>query len=148
MTEPQNQEIRPAEGWVRKQLDAIDAAGTTDAASVQGMQVVVVTMRGARSGRPRRVPLMRVEHDGTYAVVASYGGAPKHPTWYYNLVANPEVSVQDGARHVDGLTTRIAEGPEREVWWERSVAAFPPYAEYQQKTDRVLPVFLLEPKQS
>lgn len=138
--------IEPAEGWVKKQLAAIDAAGTTDAAHVHQRPVVVVTMRGARSGKLRRVPLMRVEHEGSYAAVASKGGSPQDPAWVHNLRAHPEVAVQDGTEHHPGLTVRLAEGAERAVWWERSVAAFPPYREYQEKTDRQIPVFLLEPR--
>lgn len=137
--------IQPAQGWVKKQLEAIDAAGTTDAAQVHDRAVVVVTMRGARSGRLRRVPLMRVEHGGTYAAVASKGGSPADPVWVHNLRAHPDVAVQDGTEHHAGLRARLAEGPEREEWWERSVTAFPPYAEYQEKTDRQIPVYLLEP---
>ena len=119
------------------------SAGTTDAVAMKGMSVVVVTMLGARSGRLRRVPLMRVEENGHYAMVASKGGAPEHPAWYGNITANPEVEVHDGTRHIDGVAREIS-GAEREEWWERAVAAFPPYAEYQTKTDRQIPVFVLE----
>ncbi|MCG8655473.1 nitroreductase family deazaflavin-dependent oxidoreductase [Yimella sp. NH-Cas1] len=129
--------------WVAQQLAAIDEAGTTEVADVQGMPVVVYTIRGNKSGLLRRVPLMRVEKDGVYAAVASKGGAPEHPAWYHNIVANPDVEVQDGSRHLDGVARRIS-GAERDEWWERAVAAFPPYAEYQTKTDREIPVFLIE----
>ena len=131
-------------GWVKDQLATIDQTGTTESVDVQGMKVVVFTMRGARSGKLRRVPLMRVEHDGVYAAVASKGGAPEHPVWYHNITANPEVEVQDGAESHDAVA-RLANGPERDEWWERAVAAFPPYADYQGKTDRQIPVLLIEP---
>lgn len=108
-----------------------------------GLPVVIVTNVGARSGKVRKTPLMRVEHDGTYAAVASMGGAPKHPVWYYNLRANPQVEVQDGPKRIDMIARELT-GSEREQWWERAVAAYPPYAEYQQKTSRQIPVFVLE----
>lgn len=130
--------------WVAQQLEQIDAAGTTDAVDVQGRPVVVVTVRGARSGLLRRVPLMRVEHDGSYALVASKGGAPKHPAWYHSVVAHPDVEVMDGATTHRGTARRIS-GGERAQWWERCVAAFPPYADYQQKADREIPVFVVDP---
>ena len=131
-------------GWVKDQLAKIDQTGTTESVDIQGMKVVVFTMRGAKSGKLRRVPLMRVEHDGVYAAVASKGGAPKHPAWYHNITANPEVEVQDGTESHDAVAREIT-GAERDEWWERAVAAFPPYAEYQTKTDRQIPVFLVEP---
>jgi deazaflavin-dependent oxidoreductase (nitroreductase family) len=108
------------------------------------MAVVLLTMRGAKSGKVRKVPLMRVEHDGLYAAVASLGGAPKHPVWYYNLKADPAVQLQDGQTTSDYLAREI-EGEEYELWWKRAVAAYPDYADYQKKTDRVIPLFLLEP---
>ena len=129
--------------WVAEQLAAIDAAGTTEVADVQGMSVAVFTIRGRKSGKLRRVPLMRVEHDGAYALVASKGGAPEHPTWYLNVTANPEVEVQDGTQRFDGVVRELS-GDEREQWWERAVAAYPPYAEYQTKTDRQIPVLVVE----
>ena len=131
-------------GWVSDQLAKIDEAGSTEVVDVKGMSVVVYTVRSAKTGKLRRVPLMRVEHDGAYAAVASYGGAPKHPAWYYNFVANPQVEVFDGTSHHDGVARQI-EGEERAAWWERAVAAYPPYAEYQTKTDREIPVFVVEP---
>lgn len=131
-------------GWVKAQLEKIDEAGTTEAVGIDGMTVVVFTIRGAKSGLLRRVPLMRVEHDGAYAAVASKGGAPKDPAWYHNLKANPQVEVQDGDRQFDAVARQV-EGAERDAWWERAVAAFPPYAEYQTKTDRRIPVFVIEP---
>lgn len=136
--------VQPKDGWVRDQLAAIDDAGTTAAANVQGRPIVVFTVKGAKSGKLRRVPLMRVEHDGAYAAVASYGGAPKHPTWYASMRANPTVDVQDGTEH-QRLVMREVTGPEREAWWERCVEAFPDYADYQIKTDRVIPVLVGEP---
>lgn len=132
--------------WVAKQLATIDETGTTASVGVQGMDVVVFTIRGRKSGLLRRVPLMRVEHDGVYAAVASKGGAPEHPAWYGNITANPEVEVHDGIRHIDGVAREIS-GAEREEWWERAVAAFPPYAEYQTKTDGLIPALLIEPTQ-
>lgn len=139
--------VPPAEGWVRKQLDAIDAAGgDTSAAQVQGRPVVVVTMTGARSGRPRRVPLMRVEHEGSYLAVASKGGAPADPQWVANVRKHPgDLTVLDGTTERP-MTSRELTGEERATWWARGVETFPSYADYQAKTDRQIPVFLLEPR--
>ncbi len=134
-------------GWVADQLAKIDEAGTTEVADVMGMSVVVFTIRGRKSGLLRRVPLMRVEKDGAYTAVASKGGAPEHPVWYGNIKANPEVEVQDGTSHFDGVARELT-GAERDEWWERAVAAYPPYADYQKKTDRLIPVMLIETKQS
>jgi deazaflavin-dependent oxidoreductase (nitroreductase family) len=106
--------------------------------------VIILTSLGAKSGKLRKTPLMRVEHDGEYAVVASLGGAPKHPVWYYNLAAHPHVELQDGSVKQD-YTAREVEGAEREAWWERAVAAWPDYANYQKKTTRIIPVFVLTP---
>jgi len=106
--------------------------------------VVVVTSVGARSGKLRKNPLMRVEHDGSYALVASKGGAPEHPTWYHNLVAHPTVELQDGPDRRD-YSVRLAAGDERAAWWDRAVAVWPAYADYQLKTDREIPVFVAEP---
>jgi deazaflavin-dependent oxidoreductase (nitroreductase family) len=111
---------------------------------MRGMPVVILTTLGARSGKVRKTPLMRVEHDGTYVVVASLGGAPKHPVWYYNVVAHPEVELQDGPVRQD-MTAREVTGEEKAQWWDRAVAAYPDYADYQKKTDRQIPVFVLEP---
>ncbi len=134
------------EGWVRDQTEKILATGTTDGVTVYDRPIVLVTIRGVRSGKLRYTPLMRVEHDGRYALVASKGGAPEHPTWYHNLVANSHVELQDGT--VTGeYDAREVTGDERATWWERSVAAYPPYAEYQEKTDRRIPVFVLEPRE-
>ncbi|WP_149814667.1 nitroreductase family deazaflavin-dependent oxidoreductase [Serinicoccus marinus] len=131
--------------WVATQLRDIDAAGDTAAATIQDRPVVVITMRGARSGMLRRVPLMRVEHEGSYLAVASKGGAPEHPAWYYNVAKNPDVLVQDGASQQALRGARARRGRERDAWWERAVQTFPSYADYQEKTDRLIPVFVLEP---
>ena len=130
--------------WVRHQVEKIEAGGTTRAVSILNRPVVMLTMRGAKTGAIRKVPLMRVEHEGVYAAVASKGGAPKHPQWYANLLANPRITLQDDTRSWEAVAREIT-GTEREEWWERCVAAYPPYAEYQTKTDRLIPVLLLEP---
>ncbi|WP_327633174.1 nitroreductase family deazaflavin-dependent oxidoreductase [Kribbella sp. NBC_00482] len=130
--------------WVRDQVEKVAAAGTTEAVDIKGMKVVLLTMRGAKSGKIRKVPLMRVEHDGVYAAVASLGGAPKHPVWYYNLKADPKLTLQDGETTKEYVAREI-EGAEYDEWWPRAVAAYPPYAEYQTKTTRKIPLFLLDP---
>lgn len=135
-------ELSP-EGWVRDQTEKILEQGTTDGVQVLDRPIVLFTTTGAKSGKKRYVPLMRVEENGRYAMVASKGGAPDHPSWYFNVKAHPQISVQDGATVVD-LTAREIDGAEREHWWELAVAAFPPYAEYQTKTERRIPVFVLE----
>jgi|SRR5215467_3132218 len=134
--------------WVRDQVELFERSGGTEGITLldTGLPVVIVTNIGAKSGKVRKTPLMRVEHDGRYAAVASMGGAPKNPVWYYNLRANPRVELQDGAERLDMIAREIA-GAERAQWWERAVAAYPPYAEYQTKTSRQIPVFLLEPAQ-
>jgi F420H(2)-dependent quinone reductase len=131
--------------WVRDQVDEYETSGGTKGTTLPGTElpVVIVTNRGAKSGAVRKTPVMRVEHDGSYAAVASKGGAPEHPLWYYNLRANPRVEVQDGAQKWE-MTARELTGDERAVWWQRAIAAYPPYAEYQQKTARQIPVFVLE----
>lgn len=134
----------PADEWVRKQLQTIERTGDTRSVDIMGRPVVVVEILGAKSGLWRKVPLMRVEHDGVYAAVASKGGAPQHPAWFHNIVANPDVRVQDGTEWHDARA-RLLEGAERAEWWERCVAAYPPYADYQRRTDREIPVFALEP---
>ncbi|GEL22558.1 nitroreductase [Pseudonocardia sulfidoxydans NBRC 16205] len=136
-------ELSP-EGWVRGQTEKILETGTTGSVDIGGRPVVLVTMKGAKTGKLRYVPLMRVEHDGHYALVASKGGAAEHPVWYHNLRANPTVTLQDGTEAGE-YSVREVDGTEREQWWERSVAAFPNYAEYQTKTDRRIPVFVLDP---
>jgi F420H(2)-dependent quinone reductase len=128
----------------REQVARYEASGGTEGTTLRGMPVVVVTMRGARSGNLRKVPLMRVEHDGEYAIVASQGGAPRHPLWYHNLVASPQVELQDGPVRQD-MVAREVTGEEKAVWWERAVEAFPDYAAYQRRTDRPIPVFVLSP---
>lgn len=146
MTSAPDAELSPMQ-WVRSQTEQILAAGDTKAASIDGMDVVLLTTTGAKTGKKRLVPLMRVEHDGTYAIVASKGGAPDHPQWYANILAHPDIEIMDGTRTTE-VTAREVDGAEREQWWQRAVAAFPPYAEYQTKTDRVIPVLLLEPRGS
>ena len=128
--------------WARKQAELFESSGGAQGNELRGMPVIVLTSVGAKSGLLRKTALMRVEHDGQYAVVASLGGAPKHPVWYFNLKANPLVELQDGAEK-HAYLAREVEGDERAEWWERAVAAFPNYAEYQQKTDRLIPVFVL-----
>ena len=129
--------------WARKQAEAYEASDGKDAADMKGKPIIVLTSVGAKTGKLRKTPLMKVEHGGQYAVVASLGGAPKHPVWYWNLKANPEVELQDGPDKLD-LHAREVEGAERDEWWERAVQAWPDYANYEQKTTRVIPVFVLE----
>ncbi|TDD28470.1 nitroreductase family deazaflavin-dependent oxidoreductase [Kribbella turkmenica] len=131
-------------GWVRTQVEKIEAAGTTAAVDIMGRPVVLLTMRGVTSGKIRKVPLMRVEHNGVYVAVGSDGGAAKHPVWYNNLRADPKITLQDGEVTRE-YVARELEGAEYDEWWPRSVAAFPQYAEYQKKTARKIPQFLLEP---
>jgi F420H(2)-dependent quinone reductase len=132
--------------WVREQIETWERSGGTEGTTLRdtGLPVVIVVNRGVRSGQLRRTPLMRVEHDGSYLAVGSKGGAPKNPAWVANLRAEPQVEVWDGPHRAD-LVARELEGGERDVWWERAVAAYPNYAEYQQKTERLIPVFVLEP---
>ena len=136
-------EISPT-GWVREQTEKIFETGTTESVDIYGMAVVLLTTRGVKSGKLRKVPLMRVEHEGKYAIVASLGGAPKHPVWYYNVKAEPHVELQDG-RETNDFRAREVTGEEKAIWWKRAVAAYPPYADYQKKTTREIPVFVLEP---
>lgn len=131
-------------GWARDQAELIERSGGTEGTTLHGKPVVLLTTVGAKSGKLRKTPLMRVEHGGEYAVIASKGGAPKHPVWYFNLLKNPHVELQDGPARGD-YTARLVEGDERALWWERSVEAFPNYAEYQRKTAREIPVFVLTP---
>jgi deazaflavin-dependent oxidoreductase (nitroreductase family) len=132
-------------GWARTQAERYEESGGTEALTLRetGLPVIVLTTVGAKSGKLRKTALMRVEHDGVYAVVASQGGAPQHPHWYHNLVANPLVELQDGAEKHDYRARELV-GDEKALWWERSVAAFPPYADYQNRTGRQIPVFVLE----
>ena len=131
--------------WVRDQVALYESSGGSEGNTLldTGMPVVILTSRGVHSGKIRKTPLMRVEHGGTYAVVASQGGAPTHPKWYANLVADPHVELQDGPDRSDRIAREL-DGDERRRWWERAVAAYPPYAEYQERTDRVIPVLVLE----
>jgi deazaflavin-dependent oxidoreductase (nitroreductase family) len=132
--------------WVRDQVETYEGSGGEQGTTLRdtGLAVVVVTNLGAKTGKVRKTPLMRVEHEGKYAAIGSKGGAPADPLWVSNLRVNPRVEVQDGTGKWD-MVAREVSGEERAAWWERSVAAFPPYAEYQQKTDRLIPVFVLEP---
>ncbi|MFP5019544.1 nitroreductase family deazaflavin-dependent oxidoreductase [Pseudonocardia phyllosphaerae] len=143
MTE--NAELSPTD-WVREQTEKILENGTTEGITVMDRPIILVTTTGAKSGKKRYVPVMRVEHDGSYAMIASKGGTPENPAWYHNVKAHPEVRVQDGTSTGTFVAREIPEGAERQAWWDRSVEAYPPYAEYQQKTDRTIPVFVLEPK--
>lgn len=131
--------------WVQEQTKRVLETGTTEGIEILGSPIVLMTLRGAKSGKLRYTPVMRVEHGGRYAVVASKGGAPEHPTWYYNIKAHPEFRLQDGTVTKE-FVAREVEGAERAEWWERAVEAYPSYAEYQEKTDRQIPVFVLEPK--
>jgi F420H(2)-dependent quinone reductase len=136
-------EPSPSE-WVREQVELYERTGGTEGNTLRdtGLPIVIVTTHGNKSGLIRKTPLMRVEHDGEYALVASQGGAPTHPVWYYNLRADPEsVTIQDGPEPF-AVSVREVEGDERATWWERAVEAFPPYAQYQLKTERRIPVFV------
>jgi deazaflavin-dependent oxidoreductase (nitroreductase family) len=136
-------ELSPSD-WVREQTEKILETGTTESVDIKGRPVILLTTRGAKSGKLRKVPLMRVEHDGVYAIVASLGGAPKNPVWYYNVKADPHVELQDGTVSRD-YRAREVTGDEKAIWWERAVATYADYADYQKKTDRQIPVFVLEP---
>ncbi|WP_074334930.1 nitroreductase family deazaflavin-dependent oxidoreductase [Mycobacteroides abscessus] len=130
--------------WSQKQVAKIIASGTTDGITIADMPVILLTTLGAKSGKLRKIALMRVEHNGEYALVASLGGAPKNPVWYYNVKENPLVELQDGSVTKD-YQAREVSGGEKATWWDRAVEAYPPYAEYQTKTDRQIPVFVLTP---
>ncbi|MCR5976803.1 nitroreductase family deazaflavin-dependent oxidoreductase [Gordonia jinghuaiqii] len=138
-----NAELSP-EGWVREQTEKILEQGTTEGVTVMDRPIVLFTTTGAKSGKKRYVPLMRVEENGRYLMVASKGGAPEHPAWYHNVKANPQVTVQDGTEVKEMTARELSDGEERDHWWELAVAAYPPYAEYQTKTDRQIPVFVLQ----
>ncbi|MET8676839.1 nitroreductase family deazaflavin-dependent oxidoreductase [Streptomyces sp. NPDC004647] len=139
---------------VRDQVELYESSGGTEGTTLSSLvgpehpkrdlPVIILTTLGAQSGKIRKTPLMRVEHDGSYAVVASLGGAPKHPVWYHNVVADPRVELQDGPMRRDMLAREVT-GDEKAVWWARAVEAYPDYAEYQKNTDREIPVFVLEP---
>lgn len=134
-------------GWVRKQVETYEKSGGTEGTTIRGMAVVVITSLGAKTGKLRKNPVMKVEHDGTYAAVASLGGSPRHPVWYYNIREHPLVELQDGPVKKD-MVAREVTGEEKAIWWKRAVAAYPDYADYQRKTEREIPVFVLEPADS
>jgi deazaflavin-dependent oxidoreductase (nitroreductase family) len=143
---PLHGEYEPSSvGWVRRQVELYESSGGTEGTTLRdtGMPVVIVTNLGAASGKIRKTPLMRVEHDGRYLAVGSQGGAPTDPAWVANVRAQPLVELQDGPVKQD-MRARELSGDERAEWWERAVAAFPPYADYQTRTERLIPVFLLE----
>ena len=134
--------------WVREQVEGYERSGGTEANTLRdtGLPVIILITRGHKTGKLRKTPLMRVEHDGEYAVVASMGGAPTNPLWYYNLKADPEsVMFQDGAAPFDARAREVT-GEEKATWWERAVTAYPPYAEYQTRTERDIPVFVISPR--
>lgn len=133
--------------WVRDQVEEYETSNGAKGNTLRdtGLAIIVMTTMGHKSGKVRKVPVMRVEHEGEYAIVASKGGAPNHPGWYHNLVADPKVTIQDGPEPFDAVV-RLVSGDERSVWWERSVTAFSPYEEYQEKTDREIPVFVAGPR--
>jgi deazaflavin-dependent oxidoreductase (nitroreductase family) len=129
-------------GWARKQAERYAATDGAEANTIQGYPIIVVTSVGAKTGLLRKTPLMRVEHDGQYAIVGSLGGAPQHPVWVHNIRANPHVELQDGAEKHDYMAREL-EGEEREIWWRRANETWPAYDGYQTRTDRQIPVFLL-----
>ncbi|NEE02244.1 nitroreductase family deazaflavin-dependent oxidoreductase [Phytoactinopolyspora halotolerans] len=131
--------------WARKQAELFESTGGAEGGTLQGRPIILLTSVGAKTGKLRKTPLMRVEHEGEYAVVASLGGAPQHPVWYYNLIKNPHVELQDGPVKKDYLAREVF-GDERALWWERAVEVWPDYANYAKKTSRVIPVFVLTPQ--
>ena len=145
---PLEGEYEPSsQGWVREQVEKYEKSRGREGNSLRdtGLPIAIFWTRGVTSGKVRKTPLMRVTHAGRYLMVGSQGGAPKDPAWVANLRAYPEVTVQAGPDPWDGVAREIT-GQEKAEWWERAVAAFPPYADYQRKTDREIPVFLIEPK--
>jgi deazaflavin-dependent oxidoreductase (nitroreductase family) len=139
-----NEEYAPSPvEFVANQVAQYEATGGTEGAELMGKPTVILTTRGRRSGKMRKTPLMRVEHDGTYAVIASLGGAPKHPVWYHNLTASPDVTLQDGS-NVYKMRAREAHGDEKAQWWARAVEAWPAYNDYQARTERQIPIVILE----
>jgi deazaflavin-dependent oxidoreductase (nitroreductase family) len=132
-------------GWVAKQVDLYESSGGTKGLTLQGSPCVVMTMRGRRTGKVRKAAVMRIEHEGTYAAVASKGGVDHHPGWYLNLLADPDVTLQDGP-DVHSVRAREVEGDEKAIWWARAIEVWPAYDDYQQKTDRAIPVVVLEPR--
>ena len=142
---PLNGEYEPSTlDWARENAELYMSSGCTQGTELRGMPVVLLTTIGAKTGKLRKTPLMRVEHNGEYAIVASLGGAPKNPVWYFNVVKNPHVELQDGTTTGD-YEAREVFGEEKALWWQRAVAAYPDYADYQEKTDRQIPVFVLTP---
>jgi deazaflavin-dependent oxidoreductase (nitroreductase family) len=133
-----------AASWARDQVDLYENSGGSEGTELNGRPVIILTSVGAKTGKIRKTPLMRVEHDGEYAVVASLGGASRHPVWYYNLATNPQVELQDGPVR-KAYQAREVTGAERAAWWERAVATWPDYSSYQEKTTRTIPVFVLTP---
>jgi deazaflavin-dependent oxidoreductase (nitroreductase family) len=133
--------------WVKDQVELYEGSGGLEGTTLRDLPVVIMTNRGVKSGKLRKTPVMRVEHDGRYAAIASKGGMPTHPVWYYNLVADPHIELQDGPVKTD-MTARLVTGDEKSTWWARAVAAYPDYADYQEKTTRQIPVFVLEPSSS
>jgi deazaflavin-dependent oxidoreductase (nitroreductase family) len=131
--------------WAREQVEKYEASGGAEGNELRGRPVIILWTKGARSGKLRKTPLMRIEHDGKYAVVASLGGAPKHPVWYHNIVADPDVSLQDGPEPRD-YRAHEATGDEKAEWWKLATEAWPDYNAYQARTDRVIPLFVLEPR--
>jgi len=131
-------------GWARKQAELYEATDGKEGGDLRGRPVIVLTSIGARTGKVRKTALMRVEYGGVYAVVASLGGAPRNPVWYYNLLKNPEVELQDGPTRRD-YRAREVTGAEKALWWQRAVETWPDYANYQAKTDRQIPLLVLEP---
>jgi F420H(2)-dependent quinone reductase len=129
--------------WARKQAELYEATNGAEGSDLRGMPVIVLTTVGAKTGKLRKTALMRVEYGGVYAVVASLGGAPKHPVWYFNMLAQPQVELQDGPVKRDYLAREVV-GDEKAIWWDRAVAAYPPYDDYQAKTEREIPVLVLE----
>ncbi len=130
--------------WVRRQVEQYESTDGVEGGTMKDQPVIILTSLGTKSGKIRKTPLMRVEHDGQYAVVASMGGAPQNPTWYANLKAHPYVELQDGADRRD-YAVRELSGEEKHMWWERAIQAWPDYESYQQHTDRDIPVLLLTP---
>jgi deazaflavin-dependent oxidoreductase (nitroreductase family) len=130
--------------WVRDQVELYEGSGGLEGTSMRDLPVIILTTVGAKSGKIRKTPLMRVEHAGRYAAVASQGGAPRHPVWYYNLLADPRVELQDGPVRAD-MVVREVTGEEKALWWKRAVEAYPPYADYKARTEREIPVFVVEP---
>jgi F420H(2)-dependent quinone reductase len=128
--------------WVRDHVERYERSGGTDGAIVDGMAVVLLTTVGAKTGKLRKTPLMRVEHEGEYAIVASFGGAPKNPVWYYNVVAEPRVELRDGTM-AQAMVAREVHGSERATWWARAIKTYPVYGEYQKKTEREIPIIVL-----